>query len=322
MIVPRRMLAAFAVALALISCSPAAPQAGQPVAVTIGGPPNIALLAEIAKAKGYFAEEHIDATIQPIQTGKLTQDAVIAGQLDYGIVLDVNVAALGFRADNVVTLAALMSKGDDGLVARRDHGINGPADLAGKIVGRLTGTTSHVYIDRLLEQAGVDPARVTFRTMPPPAMQAALARGDIDAASLWEPFRLNAANALGNNALNLDGGQLYTARVLLIRRAPAPATRDTQEVRVVRALARAAAFARSNPAEAQAIVAPRLALSPAMVASIWHFYGFGVSPPDSARADVERIGAWVVRTQPDFAGRRPDYHTVLGNADYVRLAAE
>ena len=288
-----RFIGKLAVALAmlgLMSCSPGQQAANQPVAVTIGGPPNVAFLAEIANARGFFRDEGIEATIRPIQTGKLTQDAVIAGQLDYGIVLDVNVAALGFRADEVVTLAVLMRKGDDGLVARRDRGINGPADLAGKTIGRLTGTTSHVYLDQLLEQAGVNPSGVTFRTMAPPAMQAALARGDIDAASLWEPFRLNAATALGRNALNIDGGALYNANVLLIRRRPAPAAASAQEVRVVRALARAAAFARANPAEAQAIVAPRLGLPVATTASIWRFYSFGVTAPAVARPDVRAPG--------------------------------
>lgn len=318
----RKMIAAVTMALAILSCSPAQRAPNQPVALTIGGPPNISFLAEIANSRGFFREEGLEVTIRPIQTGKLAQDAVIAGQLDYGIVLDVNTAALGFRADNVAVLAVLMSKGDDGLIARRDRGINGPSDLAGKTVARMTGTTSHVYIDRLLERAGVDPATVTFRTMPPPAMQAAVVRGDVDAASLWQPFRLNAAAALGGDGLNLEGSQVYTARVVLIRRAPGAAAAGSQEVRVVRALARAAEFARANPVQAQAIVAPAMGLPPATVASIWGSYSFGVAAPDAARADIERLGAWVSRTQPDFAGRTPDYRAVLGNGQYVRLAAE
>ena len=322
MIFSRRMFAAFAAMLALAACSPQASGPDQPVAVTIGGPPNITLLAEIAEAKGYFAEEGVDATIRSIQTGKLTQDAVIAGQLDFGIVLDVNAAILGFRADNVSVLAVLMTKSDDGLVARRDRGIQRPEDLAGKTVARMTGTTSHVHIDRLLEAAGVDPARVTFRTMPPPAMQAALIRGDIDAASLWQPFRLNAMSALGANGLNLDGDNLYRSRVLLIRRAPAAAAAGSPEVRVLRALTRAASFARANPGEAQAIVAPALGLPPATVATLWRFYSFDAAAPATARADIERLGAWTARTQPDFAGRRPDYRAVLADPRYVELATE
>lgn len=318
----RRLLFAATAVLALAACSPQQQKAVDTAAITIGGPPNIALLAEVAEAKGFFDAERIDATIRSIQTGKLTQDAVTAGQLDFGIVLDVNIASLGFRPGNVRALAVLMTKSDDGLIARRDRGINRPADLSGKTVARLTGTTSHVYIDRLLEQAGVDPARVTFRTMPPPAMQAALIRGEVDAASLWEPFRHNAAAALGTTGLNIDGSDLYTANVLLIRRAPGAAEAEAPEVRVIRALSRAAAFARSNPTEAQAIVAPSLGLPADQVAAFWRFYRFDVVAPDAASEEVTRLGSWVARTQPDFIGKTGDYRLVLGDSAYVRAAVK
>jgi NitT/TauT family transport system substrate-binding protein len=318
----RRYFAALASALALAACSPQPASKEERVAVTIGGPPNIALLAEIARENGYFAAEGIDATFQSIQTGKLAQDAVVAGQLDYGLVLDVNTASLGFGQREVKALATLMTKGDDGLVARRDRGINGAADLAGKKVARLTATTGHVFLDRLLESAGVDPSKVTFVTMPPPAMQAAIARGDIDAASLWEPFRQNAVTALGANALNIEGANLYTAKVILIRRNPAPPKVGSQEVRVVRALDKAADFARANPGEAQAITARLMGLPQPTVAGLWHFYGFEVTAPAASRADVERLGTWVSRTQPDFRGKTPDYGPLLAEGGYVQYAAQ
>lgn len=316
-------LAALAmVTLGLGACSEVAEKpADAPVAVTIGGPPNISFLADIAAKKGYFTEEGISVTIQPIQTGKMAQDAVVGGKLDYGVVLDVNLAALSFQRGDVRALGVIMTKSDDGLVARRDRGIKAASDLAGKKVARLTATTSHVYIDRLIESAGVNPDSVTFVTMPPPAMQAALVRGDIDAASLWQPFRQNTIAQLGANAFSLDGGALYGAKVVVIRRAPSPAAADGQEVRVLRALRRAGDFARQDPAAAQAIVAPSLGLPPATVAALWPFYQFSFGAPETAQAEIERLSAWTASAQPDLSGKTSDYATIMGDGSYARLAA-
>jgi NitT/TauT family transport system substrate-binding protein len=288
--------------------------------VTVGAPANIGLLVEIARAKGFMAEQNIEVDYQPVQTGKLVQDAVVAGSLDYGLVLDVNVAALSFAGADVKALAVVMTKGDDGLVARRDRGIRAASDLAGKTIARLAGTTSHVYIDRLLTSANVDPKSVTFISLPPPAMQAAVIRGDVDAASLWEPFRQNTATALGKNAYQMDGTSLYKASVLLIRRKPGPASKGAVEVRMIAALAKAAAFARDNPGEAQKIVATSLGLTPTKIADFWRFYSFNVDVPDSATASISSLILWTQATQADSKNKASSLSAIVGDPSYARMA--
>lgn len=304
--------------LALAARGQSSPEAAR---VTIGGPPNVSLLVTIAEAQGYFNEQNLDVAYKPVQTGKLVQDAVVAGQIPYGAGLDVNVAFLGFHDTDVCALAVLMKKGDDGLIARGDRGIATIADLAGKRIGYLPGTTSDVLLDRLLQSAQLDRARVSLVTMPPPAMQAGIIRGDIDAASVWEPFRENARRSLGDKAFNVDGGKYYTANVLLIGRKPKTLSQDSVESRIIRALTKAAEYARNNPALSQRTVAPMLGLKPEQVEQLWRFYSFGIQPARTAKNDLSRLGSWIRVSQPEYAEKpQPNYDRVLIDGAAVGLA--
>lgn len=307
-------------ALVVILVAACNPQPNE-VPITIGGPPNVAILAQVAAAEGYFSDENLSVEVEQIQTGKQTQDAVIAGQLDYGVVLDVNIAYLALNKTSVRALAVITTKNDDGLIARRDRQIAGPSDLVGKRIAALPGTTSAVYLDRLLAQAGVTRDEVTLITMPPPAMQAAVVRGEVDAASVWEPFRQNAAMALGTNALDISAGPIYKAKVLVIADHPNAAVQRSEEVRLLRALRRAAVFARNNPARAQEIASPSLGLPRNAVAQLWRYYEFDFESPVTAIQEVERIQEWIRRTQPDFAKQTATYtKNVLGDSSFVEAA--
>lgn len=75
-----------------------------------------------------------------------------------------------------------------GMMARKDSGIDSMADLKGKRVGYLKGTTAHFGMMLALRQFGVSLDQVTLLDMPPAEQVAAMAKKDIDAAMVWEPW--------------------------------------------------------------------------------------------------------------------------------------
>ena len=76
----------------------------------------------------------------------------------------------------------------EGLVARKDSGIDTLADLKGKRIGYVRGSTTHYAVMMALRQLGLRPDQVTLLDMAPAEQVAAMAKGELDAAAAWEPW--------------------------------------------------------------------------------------------------------------------------------------
>jgi taurine transport system substrate-binding protein len=107
----------------------------------------------------------------------------------------------------------------EGFVARKDSGIATLADLAGKKIGFVKGSTAHFGLIMMLKQLGVRRDQVTLLDMPPAGQLTALANNEIDAAMVWEPWMqrmVHEANARiiifeGEMGIH-SGGTVYAAR--------------------------------------------------------------------------------------------------------------
>jgi len=73
------------------------------------------------------------------------------------------------------------------IVVRSDSKIAKIADLKGKRIGVLAGTSSHYGVYELLTKAGITPDDKLIQDMAPPVAKAALAKGEIDAWAIWPP---------------------------------------------------------------------------------------------------------------------------------------
>jgi hypothetical protein len=91
------------------------------------------------------------------------------------------------------------------IVARRSAGVRTAMDLRGKKIATSLNSSAHFYIVKTLRNVGLSEADVTVVGMTPPEMPAALARGDVDAVSIWEPAAEQSARALGLDAMILQG---------------------------------------------------------------------------------------------------------------------
>ncbi|WP_292201713.1 taurine ABC transporter substrate-binding protein, partial [Mesorhizobium sp.] len=75
----------------------------------------------------------------------------------------------------------------EALVARNGAGVEKIADLAGKKVAVPFVSTTHYSLLAALKHENVDPKSVEILNLRPPEIAAAFARGDIDAAYVWDP---------------------------------------------------------------------------------------------------------------------------------------
>ncbi len=296
----RLRLVALALGMGVLAAwrpAPAAP-------LQIGGPPNISLLLIIAAKQGFFAHEGLDVRFRTLQGGKVSFDAVSAGQVDVCAVTDANIALIGRSGLGPVhVIGSIMDKEDDGIIGRQNAGIAQASDLAGKRIGYTPAGTSEVFLDLFLQHAGIKPGAVTFVPLTAPAMSAAMNHGNVDAVSVWQPFRLNIGKALGSNGIEFeDDDAIYKAHILLIAdRATIQARAGDLKLMFI-ALAKAAQFAQANPAASRALVSPELGIDPAALVATWNDYKFTVGKTDMLAGDLGRIDAAVAATQPDRSG--------------------
>lgn len=121
-------------------------------------------------------------------SGSDVNAALASGDIDIGL-LGSTLFAAGVERGVPYTLIWIHNViGDnEALVARASAGIGTTADLAGKAVATPFGSTTHYTLLAALQAAGLSTRNVTLLDMKPQDIAAAWARGDIDAAYVWEP---------------------------------------------------------------------------------------------------------------------------------------
>ncbi|HEY3517282.1 MAG TPA: ABC transporter substrate-binding protein [Gammaproteobacteria bacterium] len=143
------------------------------------------------------------------------------------------------------------------LVARRSAGIETLSDLKGKRVMLPRNTSAHYYLVAMLRTAGLTEDDVEVVNLLPAQgdqsgmdqMSDALARGDVDAISIWEPEPEDAIHRLGDDAVVFQDRSVYREVFNLHARATdlADATKRRSIVAFVRAVAQAAAALKDDP---------------------------------------------------------------------------
>ena len=280
--------------------------------ITWGGPKNISMLPILAQEQGYFAEAGLDADRQDIQTGKQTLDTLISGNIDFGIIVEPTIAYIKFQpGTDIKVIAVIQEKFDDAIVARKDKGINSAKDLEGKTLGLTYTTTAQMFAVEYLQSQGVDLDKVKIMNMPPPAIQAAVVNGELDAGSMWQPFRYNTASALGDDGIVMND-PVYKAYAIVAVREDFAAENPEAIEHFLEAIIQAEAYLEENPQAAQEILAREIDIPLEVLELAWEEYNVGVSLSGGLLETITKQGEWVAATDPEFQDQPlPNYEEVV-----------
>lgn len=172
------------------------------------------------------------------------------------------------------------SPGNEGCWAR--PGIGSIADLRGRKVA--ANTSAEITLDGLLQNAGMTEGDVQFVNLPGAEMAGALAKGDVDAACVWEPL-LSAVRAgtPGGKLLGLDSdtpngrrfGTMASPDIMIISRKLV-AEHPDQAAKLMAAIFAGVAYTNEHPAETAETVAHYFRKTPEEVlAAMGTFKYFG-----------------------------------------------
>ena len=157
----------------------------------------------LAIDKGYFKEQGIDTTLQNIGASGDRIAALTAGSVAFSNLGRIAAIVEMARGNKSFYFFANVddSPGNEGCWAR--PGFADFKALRGKKVA--ANTSAQITMNGLLENAGMTEKDIQFVNLPGPEMAAALAKGDVDAACVWEPLLTNVRNGTpGGTLLGLD----------------------------------------------------------------------------------------------------------------------
>jgi sulfonate transport system substrate-binding protein len=210
--------------------------------------------------KGIFLKHGIDLKLKLLATGQEMTKAVQAGEAHFlGAAYSNFPLGLerGFKAKGIVGLMGDRTRKytDEpiAIVTRKGTGITRVQDLAGKKVGTVTGGVGHEYLGVVLKEAGIPAERVAVLNVPPGNSVSALAGGQVDAISMWEPYGTLMLEKVPDGVLlQRDGGFIgyfidMGTLVDVIEKQP------DMVYRYVVALAEASQYTRQQPGEAAEI---------------------------------------------------------------------
>ena len=284
-----------------------------------GGPTNISMLPIVAQQRGFFQAEGLDVQPNYLQTGKVAMDAVVSGDLNFGVIVETNVAFVKFQEGaDVKVIASVMRKHDDAIMARRDRGIKTPKDLEGKTLAMVPGTTSHRFADLFIDFYKLDRKKMQILSLTAPSIQASVLNGSIPAGSVWQPYRYNVEQALDGKLVQFNDRRIYTAYGLLAVRGDFAKAEPARIRSFLKALIRAEAFVRDHRDEAIAILAKEMQMDPSVLTAIWGEYELNVQADESLLNVFVSTGQWAKATQKGFDAKTVPAYTDVLDLSFLR----
>ena len=197
----------------LVSLASAAAYAADPKVQIFSGTDEHWVPLQVAKAKGFFAAEGVDAQVTVFTTGATATEAFRAGRGDFISAGDLPSTAM-WKTGNVIGVAPMSSDTEIfGVVGKSD--ISSPKDLRGRKVATRMGSTGEFLLYRYLESGNVMPSEVNIVDLAPPEMVLSLVHGNIDAFAWLAPFTTRAVSTGKNIKLISSAKGLANNRIIL-----------------------------------------------------------------------------------------------------------
>ncbi|MGH7888493.1 MAG: ABC transporter substrate-binding protein [Candidatus Binatia bacterium] len=211
----------------------------------------------IAREKGFFRDERLDAEITFIQGNIRGVQALIAGEVQVGISGSAGPISAKAAGEDAVIVAVPMNRLDYTFVARQP--IKGPGDLIGKKIGiGSIGGSDEVATRIALEHLGADPNSVVRLQIGGSAERlAALRSGSIDAANIGGATFIGGGAGLHKVVDLTELGVEFPFTAIFTTKRYAQANREAV-LAIIRGYMRGVRFFQQNKDESVAITARNL----------------------------------------------------------------
>ena len=233
----------------------------------------------------------VDVTLTLFPSGPPLLEALNSGGIDLGATGDTPVI-FALAADTpLVLVGSQLSTGGSAILVPKDSPLQTVADLKGKNVAYTVGSSANYLTIQALQSAGLQITDINPQNLQPGDARAAFEGGNIDAWTIWDPFR-TVALAGGNARELFDSSQLAPTRGY--QEASVAFAHDHTDalVIVLQQFQKAVEWARNNPDD----YAAYLEKETTVPASTWKTI-YAKNPP----ADLEYITPAIVAQEQAVA---------------------
>lgn len=263
----------------------------------------------IADAMGYAAAEGLTLKLLRCPFGRVCLKHLLDGEAQLAGAADTPVTFASFTRKDFAVIATLATSGrEHRMVVRNDRGILKPADLRGKRIGTLTGTSGHYFTETFLRFHGIEPSEVTLVALKADDASAALVRGAVDAAGLFNPHGPDALHRLGTNGRVFLTPGFFSVHFNLVSVPAAAGASDADLAKLLRALRRAYELMQNEPAHSRDIVARALGADAKAIDDMLKDYDFRMQLAPTLISSLEAQARWAMRERLVPAeSHLPDY---------------
>ena len=281
-------------------------------------------LVWITEDNGYFTENGVEVTIKEYDSGRAALKAMLdEGGLDMVTVAQTPVMFNSFnRSDFAIVSAMVSSYNDVFVLARRDRDIAKPGNLRGKKVGLTKGSTGQYFLDLFLSKNNILPSEVEEVDIPAGQLVGSITAGSVDAISVWQPHIYNAQKALGDKNIIFPSRKIFREDFYFVPNKNFLQNHPEAIARFLQALKQAEDFIKNNEDKSVDIVAKRLGLDRAFVASVWGDFQFGLFLDSTIIQTLENEAAWAIQNKLTDKTEVPDYHAFISVDALTKVAPE
>jgi len=287
--------------------------AGNKIRLTIGTATPLPPAVEVADGKGFFKDAGFDVDIQNLGSGRAALTALLENKgLDVAIAANLPVVFNSFDRDDYAVFAGY-GKNDNfnRILVREDKGIKIPADLKGKKIGLTKGSSAHYFLDLFLNANGLKASDVEIINIDTLSLPKALADGQIDAISTWEPHIGNAKKMIGADARVFLSAGVFIENFYFIAKKDFIEKNQDALARFLKAVDRGNNFLKERPLESLDIISKRSGTDKSALISYLADYEYGLYLDQAILISLEKQANWAVKNGLANADKIPDYRDYI-----------
>ncbi|WP_421831759.1 ABC transporter substrate-binding protein [Limnobacter sp.] len=250
----------------------------------------------VAKDKNLFAKHKVEPVLIECLGGNRCVKELTDGRVDMATSSELPFMFAVFQGKPIGLVTTFNTNKDDmKFVVRKAAVKGGTKGLTGKRIGYVEKASSHYYMDLFLLYNGIDPKTTVPVPMGAEALAAALAKGEVDAISVWEPWGQIALNLGGDEVAVVDAPKLYSQTFNLLASNEYRLAQTRKLIAVLSALDEAIQFIKKNPDEAKRILARDVGVDLDTVKAAWPTYQFELTLQQSLLSTVQGQARWARR---------------------------
>ena len=313
--------AIFAIGFSFFVASAGEATAQDTVRVGVGVDPSFTTWW-VAKDRGFFAKYSINVEITQFPGGPDLADATMAGEMDFGSSGTATWMPRFVRSDALLIVGTMATSTDNFKMAA-NNSIKTLADLKGKKVGTVAGSTIDYLWALVAEKLNIPESALNIIPVTPPELPAALDRGDVQAFFSWEPWPSKSVEISGKDKVHIlasSGDVGYFQSFVVVGNKKFIQGRPDVTVRMLAAMRDASDYLVSERAEAIKIAATRNKMTPQMADYILGLYKFKMDLADNVVTGAKTEEAWM-RKKERLRGNPIDWTKVVDRSYLDRAMA-